>query len=166
MYSTLKNATKWKYRKQGNKKKKRGKKSKIKNSKSQTAEEEDQTQNSKSEDISTEQAGTDDESKEKTGSENSPSSNSNKKKKRKEKEMANTPPRQTKKTKMSQEKTLMENADIVKSFLDDLEPDDYPKIQHVKAAYLYIYHTISPRKTEKNQQKTKATTTTIQPVTK
>ena len=53
---------------------------------------------------------------------------------------------------MSQEKTLMENADIVKSFLDDLEPDDYPKIQNVKAAYLYIYYTISQRKT-KNQQK-------------
>ena len=33
----------------------------------------------------------------------------------------------------------MQNADIVKSFLDDLDPDDYPKIQHVKAAYSYIY---------------------------
>ena len=48
----------------------------------------------------------------------------------------------------------MENANIVKSFLDDLELDDFPKIQNVKEAYLYIYHTISPRKTRKPQQKT------------
>ena len=67
--------------------------------------------------------------------------------------MPSTPPCQTKKTKMSEETTLIKNADIVKSFLDDLDPDDYPKIQHVKAAYSYIYHTISPRKTNKKQKR-------------
>ena len=44
----------------------------------------------------------------------------------------------------------------MQTFLDDLDPDDYPKIQHVKAAYSYIYHTISPRKKNKKQQKNKS----------
>ena len=59
----------------------------------------------------------------------------------------------------------MQNADIVKSFLDYLEADDFPKIQNVKEAYLYIYHTISPRKTRKTK-KTYQATKTIQPVIK
>ena len=78
-----------------------------------------------------EQDTTDDESREKKGSESSSSTKKNKQQRHKAKETPSTPNHQTKK---SEERTLIENTNIVKSFVDKLGPDNYPKIQNVKEA--------------------------------
>ena len=99
---------------------------------------------------------TEDDNNKKEDSESSPSTNKDKNLKRKAQESLSTPPCQTKKTKISESKTLSNNAEKVKSFLDNLETKDHPAIPNVKAAYTYIYQTISPTKSKK-QKKTKKT---------